>query len=37
MLLLFEQHNINIDSINSEVDVDEDKVYIFIKTKDSLD
>lgn len=35
MLILFEQHNINLDSINSEIDWD--KVKIYIHTKDSLE
>lgn len=35
MLLLFEQHNINIDSINSEIEWD--KVKIYIQTRGNLD
>lgn len=35
MLILFEQHNINLDSINSEIEWD--KVKIYIQTTDSLD
>ncbi len=35
MLILFEQHGINLDSINSEIDWD--KVIIYIQTKDSLE